>query len=458
MTKEQFVLKLQSIGAIKFGKFTLKSGKVSPFYIDLREITSYPDILEAVSGLLVEKIKHLKFDVITGIPYTALPMATLVSTRMQKPLVYMRKEEKAYGVGGSVIGKFQKNDICLVVDDLITTGESKIETAEAYEKEGVKIKDFVVVIDRSVDGQDILEKKGYQLHSLMTLDEIVKILRNHDLISEEKVKEIKDFTGSLKSISEVLVTSVVANSSTVKLKELIEHKKSNLILSLDVENQKDFFHILDQTAEHLVMVKTHVDVLDDFDNGFITKLKKYAEKYNFLIFEDRKFADIGNTVRKQYRGGIYKISQWSEFVTVHLLPGEGILTGLFDGLENRSSFLLARMSAKGNLINETYTRKVLEIGRNFQHCVSGYIGHGNSVQDIARFKEKIPAGQMLLMPGVQLEKGGDAMGQQYITVEDAMNGGADAIIIGRGIYGEKNPKEAAQIYREKAWNLFSTKK
>ncbi|MBL7108605.1 MAG: orotate phosphoribosyltransferase, partial [Candidatus Cloacimonetes bacterium] len=148
MTIEKFILDLEKIGAIKFGNFTLKSGLQSPFYFDLRDMISCPEILDGIAELLAEKIKDMDFDILTGIPYTALPIASLVSAKLGKPLIYMRKEEKAYGTGNNVIGKFEKGDKCLVIDDLITTGASKIETAEKYEKEGVVVKDFMVVIDR----------------------------------------------------------------------------------------------------------------------------------------------------------------------------------------------------------------------------------------------------------------------------------------------------------------------
>ncbi|MCK4312908.1 MAG: orotidine-5'-phosphate decarboxylase, partial [Candidatus Cloacimonetes bacterium] len=239
-----------------------------------------------------------------------------------------------------------------------------------------------------------------------------------------------------------------------KLMSKIIKKKSNLVLSLDVTDQKEFFKILDEVGPEIVMLKTHVDILDDFDENFVPKLKKYAEKYDFIIFEDRKFADIGNTVRKQFRSGVYKISDWAEFVTVHMVAGEGILKGLFDGVEGRSSFVLARMSSKGNLINETYSRKCFEFARKYPDVVSGFIGHGKDVEDIRRFKAKFPAGMLLLMPGVKLQKGSDAMGQQYITVEEAVQGGADCIIVGRGIYGKENPGKEAKIYREKAWKEY----
>jgi len=177
-------------------------------------------------------------------------------------------------------------------------------------------------------------------------------------------------------------------------------------------------------------------------------LTEYSLKYDFLLFEDRKFADIGNTVRMQYRSGIYKICDWAEFVTVHLIAGASILKGLFDGISNRSSFLLASMSTKGNLINDAYTRKVIEIGKDHKEVVSGFIGFGQNEDEVRKLKRKIPSGFLLLMPGVKLEKGSDALGQTYISVKSAVRAGADCIIVGRGIYQQRDTKEMAKLYRE----------
>ena len=452
MTKEQFVLELEKIGAIKFGSFTLKSGLTSPFYFDLRDMISFPYILEGIADLLVERIKDMEFDVLTGIPYTALPIASLVASKMQKSLVYMRKEEKAYGTGNNVIGKFEKGAKCLVIDDLITTGASKIETAEKYEKEGIVIEDFVVVIDRSLNGTEELAKDGYKLHSLITLDDIVQLLKDKNLITNEKVKEVEEFTASLNKPKAEKVKYI--NPLTQKLMDKMKEKKSNLVLSLDVTTQKEFFEMLDKVGNEIVMLKTHVDIIDDYDENFVPKLQEYAKQQNFLIFEDRKFADIGNTVRHQFRNGVYKIADWAEYVTVHMVAGELILKGLFEGIEGHAGFVLARMSSKGNLLNETYTRKCFEAAKKNPQWVAGFIGHGNSVEDIKRFKAKFPGSELLMMPGVKKEKGFDAMGQQYITIEEAVGGGADCIIVGRGILKADDPCEEAKLYRERAWKAF----
>jgi len=456
--KKKLILDLHRIGALKFGKFKLKSGATSPFYIDLRSIISYPEIIKNIVQLLKTAISDMQYDVLTGIPYTALPLAAQVSVEMDIPLVYQRKEAKAYGTGKLIEGHFEAGQTCLIIDDLITTGESKFEAAEGMEHAGLTVKDFVCLIDRSFNGSEILARKGYKLTSIITVDDMLTVLGEEKLLDKSLASEVRDFVNQpvdkpqLKFMDRLSMTKVPMTS---KLMEAILRKKSNLVLSLDVEDSETFFDILEQTGPEIFMVKTHVDIIKDYTAEFVPRLQALAAKQDFIIFEDRKFADIGSTVRKQFRSGVYKIADWAEYVTVHMIAGEAILDGLFGELDTpRSGFLLARMSAKGNLISETYTRQVLEVGKRRKECVSGYIGHGANVEDIKRFRNKIPQDQLLLMPGVNLDSKGDGLGQQYLTVQDAIAGGADAIIVGRGIIASSDPGTEAKRYREVAWQAF----
>ncbi len=458
--KKKLVLELHQIGAIRFGEFILKSGMTSPFYIDLRRVVSYPSIMKMITRLFTEAVLHLSYDLITGIPYTALPMASLLSAKVCKPLIYPRKEAKSYGTAQQIEGIYREGQKCLVIDDVMTTGESKIEIAETLKAAGLHVENFIVLIDRSYKGRQYLEENGYKMDSILSISDILEVLDEEKLITKDQLNAVSrfllyDVSGSKMTYSQRMAGCT--NPSTKTLMQRIEEKQSNLILSLDVDNQETFFSVLDAVAEHVVMVKTHVDILRDFTPQFIQTLKKKANEYDVLIFEDRKFADIGSTVKKQFRGGVYTIAEWADYITVHLLPGPGILKGLYDDNPPRcSAFLLAAMSAEGNLITDNYTRRVIDIATQFKENVSGFIGFGKTEKELRKLKNKIPDDMLLLTPGVHMEQKGDGLGQQYVSVEEAIRGGSDAIIVGRGIYGAENPAKKAAEYRKKAWEAFRT--
>src|SRR5690349_2165731 len=108
-----------------------------------------------------------------------------------------------------------------------------------------------------------------------------------------------------------------------RLLSIIASKKTNLALSVDVTNCADVLKLAEICGPHICLIKTHVDILTDFTTDFTKQLVALSEKHNFLIFEDRKFADIGSTVQHQYRDGIYKISSWAHIVNAHTVPGQG---------------------------------------------------------------------------------------------------------------------------------------
>ncbi len=450
--KKEIIHEIYRNGILQLGDFTLKSGKKSPFYIDLRKMISYPELMEKIVRLLEEQLRHDDFDRIAGVPYTGIPPAGLLSVRIQKPLLIPRKEVKTYGSGGDMIGTFQKSDRVVLIDDLITSGESIMETVEKLENHGLEIEKICVLIDRSGGKYHPGLKENYKVSAVLQMEEILREWEASGLLSAKQADGIRAYL-SRAEIKQDLYENPVAK----KIGELIREKQTNLILSLDVMRQEVFFDILEQTAPYILMVKTHVDILEDFDADFAEKLKNLARKYRFMIFEDRKFADIGKTVQNQFHGGIYKIASWADTVTVHALPGPGILEGLFAGTEGKAGFLLAKMSSRGNMFSENYTRQVFETGKKYPQYVAGYIVHDHSVRRLQFLRSKIPAGQLMLMPGVRLEEREGMLGQQYVPVRTAMEGGVDAVIVGSGILQADHVADAAKKYRDVAWQYYKHK-
>lgn len=177
MEKEKQTLldALVSMGVIKWGEFTLRSGEISPIYIDCRSIISYPPLLRAVAKALWDKVKHLKPSLLCGVPYAALSIATTISLDQNLPMLMCRKEAKEYGTKKQIEGVFKPGQDCLIVEDVVTTGSSVLEVAEILKKHDLQVKDSVVLVDRQQGGKETLLKAGYHLHSVFTLNELVLI-------------------------------------------------------------------------------------------------------------------------------------------------------------------------------------------------------------------------------------------------------------------------------------------
>lgn len=189
----EIISRLYEINAIKFGEFKLKSGIISPIYIDLRVIVSYPDTLKMIADAMWEKIKDLNFDLICGVPYTALPIATVMSVEHSRPMVMRRKEVKDYGTKKAIEGTFSAGQTVLIVEDLITSGSSVFETIEPLRMEGLEVKDIVVLLDREQGGRKHIEQQGYNLRALFTISEMIEILKKNGKINSDKAGEIMEF-------------------------------------------------------------------------------------------------------------------------------------------------------------------------------------------------------------------------------------------------------------------------
>jgi uridine monophosphate synthetase len=192
-SKRELILKLYEIGCVKFGEFKLKSGLLSPIYIDLRLLVSHPAVLKAVSKVLSALIQPLSYSRLAGIPYAALPIATAVSLELNKPLIYARKEAKEYGTKKQIEGTYAKGELVVVIDDLITTGQSKIETIAPFEGEGMVVKDVVVLIDRQQGGARLLAQKGYALHAAITMDDCLTVLQAAGKVTKEQADAVKSY-------------------------------------------------------------------------------------------------------------------------------------------------------------------------------------------------------------------------------------------------------------------------
>lgn len=446
-TKKQFFLECYKLGIIKFGQFTLKSGIESPFYVDLRPLASDPKILKHLANYLLEMLPLDNFDLICGVPYAALPMATAMSLESYIPLIIKRKEAKAYGTKKIIEGIYKKGQNCLLVEDVITSGKSLLETIPEIENEGITVSDIVVVLDRQQGGKEILEEKGYRVHTLFNITEVCQMLSEEKFLMDDEIQRIQEFLKGNKIIFEAKKRKsyeqkreVAEHHIAKKLLDISIEKKSNLIASADVLTTAELLSLADKIGPNIVALKTHIDIITDFDyDTTIIPLLNLARKHQFLLMEDRKFADIGNTQELQYTYGIYRISSWADLVTSQVIGGYAAM----DYFLNSGVVAILSMSSKGTLTDNHYKQEAEKIA----------IEHPSIIGGVAQ--NEISEDLLLFTPGINLATEDDGKGQQYKTPEHAFkNLHTDFIIVGRGIYKAEDAEKASLEYKIEGWNAY----
>jgi orotate phosphoribosyltransferase len=188
----QLAITLYEIGAVRLGRFTLHSGVISPIYIDLRLLVSYPEALRQVAQAYVSLLKTLQFDILAAYPYAALPIGTAIALETGIPLIYPRKTAKGYGTGKQVEGVWQVGQTALVIEDLITSGDSILQAIASLKAASLQVRDAVVLIDREQGGGAALQVHGYTVHAVMTLSQLLAILETEGRISgRQRAKVLK---------------------------------------------------------------------------------------------------------------------------------------------------------------------------------------------------------------------------------------------------------------------------
>ena len=296
---------------IKIGNFKLKNGEVSKYYYDMKNLIAHPQLLRKVGDTIYNMLDD--FDIICGIPYGALPIATYISTQYNKPMIYIRDKVKGYGTQKLIEGEYKKEDRCVIIDDVITTGNS-LEAEIVRLQEKVNIVDVAVVFNRQQNPYCSMKFKA-----MLCKNDVTRYL----------------------------------------LHQIKETKKSSLIFSADISDMYMILRMLDKVGNYIVGCKIHYDIIKDWDENFSSKLTQLSIKHNFLIIEDRKFNDISYIVSKQYE----RFRNWVDMVTVHSLVTPDVIKKLSGAL------IVANMS------NNTYdfTPEAIGLAEECYNNVVGFI-------------------------------------------------------------------------------------
>lgn len=198
---EQLAQALVEAGAIQFGAFRLKlheerpDAPLSPIYVNLRMLRSHPDQMDVAVQAYQTLLTECTFDLLADVPLAATPFVAILSHLTRVPMITPR-EPKTHGSGASIDGDFQPGQTAVVIDDLVTKADSKLEASRVLEGQGLRVRDVVVLVDREQGGARQLAEAGYTLHAATTLSDLLHIYRRTGVIDEDAYARMTDYVAA----------------------------------------------------------------------------------------------------------------------------------------------------------------------------------------------------------------------------------------------------------------------
>jgi orotate phosphoribosyltransferase len=181
---------------IRFGDFTLSSGKKSSYYVDLRLVPSYPHqfrkMVKVLQNEIIKDIGLDKFDSLVSVPTGGLVFASALAIETVKPLIYVRNKPKDYGTSKSVEGKIWEGMKVVMIDDVATTGGSVVNGIKSLKEVKIKVDDAYVIVNRMEGADEALKEEGVTMHSITNVMQITKSLFEQNLVGEDILHKVQE--------------------------------------------------------------------------------------------------------------------------------------------------------------------------------------------------------------------------------------------------------------------------
>lgn len=192
---KEFATFLHQKGIIKFGDFTLASGKKSSYYVDLRLVPSYPHqfrtMIKYLQNNIAESVGLNSFDSLVSVPTGGLVIASALAIETIKPLIYVRSKPKDYGTSKSVEGQIHEGMKVVMIDDVATTGGSVVNAIKSLKEANITIEDAYVIVNRMEGADEALKELGVKLHSITNIIQITQVLHEQKLVDDNTLEKVR---------------------------------------------------------------------------------------------------------------------------------------------------------------------------------------------------------------------------------------------------------------------------
>lgn len=371
---------------IKKGTFVLKNGQISTTYIDIRSAISIPTLFNRIINQAVDFLQTIPFDCVCGVPYGGLPLAAVISAVMNKPLLICRDNAKDHGLKRQLEGEYRSGWICLVIEDVVTTGTSAESIARVLQQNNLIVNNIFCLVNRN-------------------------IASNRRIISLWTMAQVQN----------PLPTIPFAHPQFDLLRQISQQKNTRLCYAADSCEPGKLLSFIDQIGPYICLLKIHPEMLM-YTEDLFQSLQNLQIKHQFAILLDRKFADIPATVLRQFTALAQRYP--CNFVTSHITMGEWSIRLLSQRL---GVFVLAQSSSYPE-ISATQVQLAVQWAEQ-NNC--GLVSR-------ERLHPELPH----LVAGVNLSQRSDQLGQQYLPPEQVQF--ADYVVVGRGI----TSVDEARMYQE----------